>query len=66
VIKPDPRIFRILLERNGIDPASAVFIDDVAANAEAASQLGLHGIHFRSPDQLRRELAVIGLLPAST
>lgn len=65
VIKPDPRIFRILLERNGIAPASAVFIDDVAANAEAASRLGIHGIHFRSPDQLRRELAAVGLLPES-
>ena len=63
VIKPDPRIFRILLERNRIDPAAAVFIDDVAANAEAASRLGLHGIHFRSPEQLRRELAAVGLLP---
>lgn len=65
VIKPDPRIFRILLERNQIDPATAVFIDDVAANAEAASTLGLHGIHFRSPEQLRRELAAVGLLPES-
>ncbi len=63
VIKPDPRIFRILLERNGIDPSTAVFIDDVAANAEAASRLGLHGIHFRDPEQLRRELAAVGLLP---
>jgi 2-haloacid dehalogenase len=64
VIKPDPRIFRILLERNAIAPESAVFIDDVARNAEAAARLGIHGIHFRSPDQLRRELAAVGLLPA--
>ncbi|MEP7183465.1 MAG: HAD family phosphatase [Betaproteobacteria bacterium] len=62
VIKPDPRIFRILLERNGIAPESAVFIDDVATNAAAASALGLHGIHFRSPDRLRRELATVGIL----
>ena len=63
VIKPDPRIFRILLERNAIAPESAVFIDDVAANAEAAKALGIHGIHFRSPAQLRRELVAVGLLP---
>ena len=63
VIKPDPRIFEILLERNAVAPESAVFIDDVARNAEAASRLGIHGIHFRSPDQLRRELAAVGLLP---
>jgi 2-haloacid dehalogenase len=62
VIKPDPRIFRILLERQRIAPETAVFIDDVAANAAAASALGIHGIHFRSPDQLRRDLAEVGLL----
>ncbi len=60
-IKPDPRIFQILLDRNGIAPESAVFIDDVAVNAAAASRLGIHGIHFRSPDQLRRDLAAVGL-----
>ncbi len=63
VMKPDPRIFAILLERNAIAPESAAFIDDVAANAVAATKLGLHGIHFRSPAQLRRELVAIGLLP---
>jgi 2-haloacid dehalogenase len=63
VIKPDPRIFRILLERNGIEPQTAVYIDDVARNAAAAASLGIHGIHFRSPDQLRQELALAGLLP---
>lgn len=65
VIKPDPRIFRILCERYGVAPESAVFIDDVAANAAAASALGIHGIHFRSADQLRRELVAVGLLPGS-
>jgi 2-haloacid dehalogenase len=63
VIKPDPRIFRILLERNDIAPESAVFIDDVERNAAAATRLGIHGIHFRSAAQLRIELAAVGLLP---
>jgi 2-haloacid dehalogenase len=63
VIKPDPRIFRILCERYAVVPESAVFIDDVAANAAAASALGIHGIHFRSADQLRRELVAVGMLP---
>lgn len=62
VIKPDPRIFRILLERYAIAPHEAVFIDDNPANAAAASALGVHGIHFRSPEALRRELARLGLL----
>ena len=62
VIKPDPRIFRILLDRYGIPAHAAVFIDDNPANAEAATNLGIHGIHFRSPQQLRRELVELGLL----
>jgi 2-haloacid dehalogenase len=64
VIKPDPRIFRILCERYGVEPRSAVFIDDVARNARAAAALGIHGIHFRSAEQLRRELVAVGLLAA--
>ena len=63
VMKPDPRIFGILLERHGVVPASAVFIDDAPGNAAAASTLGIHGIHFRSPDQLRQELVAVGMLP---
>ena len=62
VIKPNPRIFEILCERYRVRPEAAVFIDDVADNAEAASALGIHGIHFRSPEQLRSELAAVGLL----
>jgi 2-haloacid dehalogenase len=62
VIKPDPRIFRILLERYAIEPAHAVFVDDNAANAVAATALGMHGFHFRSPRQLRDELVALGLL----
>ena len=62
VIKPDPRIFRILLERYRIAPEEAVFIDDNPANAAAATALGIHGIHFRSPEALRSELVSLGLL----
>ena len=62
VIKPDPRIFRILLERNRIDPETAVYVDDVERNAAAATRLGIHGIHFRSPAQLRLDLYALGFL----
>jgi 2-haloacid dehalogenase len=62
VIKPDPRIFRVLLQRYRIAPREAVFIDDNPANAAAAQALGIHGIHFRSPQLLQRELEALGLL----
>ena len=63
VMKPDPRIFQVLFERHAVTPASAVFIDDVADNAAAAEALGVRGIHFRSPQQLRLELVAVGMLP---
>ena len=62
VIKPDPRIFRVLLDRYRITPGEAVFIDDNPGNAAAAAALGIHGIHFRSPELLRRELEALALL----
>jgi 2-haloacid dehalogenase len=61
-IKPDPRIYELLLERFAIDPHRAVYIDDVAANAEAARPFGIHGIHFSTPDALREELVRLTLL----
>src|SRR5262245_43138904 len=53
IVKPDPRIYRLLLERFAIDPADAVYIDDNHRNAAAAAALGLHGIHFTTPAALR-------------
>ena len=54
--KPDPRIFRILLERYHINPSEAVFVDDNMPNIEAAKQLGLHTLLFQSSEQLRKAL----------
>ena len=62
VIKPDPRIYEIMLTRFPIDPHQAVYIDDVAVNAEAAGRSGIHGIHFTTPDALREELIRLALL----
>ena len=62
ITKPDPRIFRLLLKRYSLDPARTVFIDDVSRNVAAAVAVGIHGIHFTSPDALRRELTALGYL----
>jgi 2-haloacid dehalogenase len=62
VIKPDPHIFKILLRRYALVPERTVFTDDNPDNAAAAHALGMHGIHFRSAETLRRELATLGLL----
>jgi len=62
IVKPDPRIFRLLLDRFGLDPAATVYVDDSPANVAAALELGLDAVRFRDPDRLRRDLAARGLL----
>ena len=62
VAKPDPLAFKLTLERLGVVPEEAVFIDDSPGHVEAARALGLHGIHFTTAealaDQLDKLLAV--------
>jgi 2-haloacid dehalogenase len=62
LIKPDPRILALLIERFAIDPYRAVYIDDVMANVAAARPFGIHAIHFTDPAALRAELIALGLL----
>lgn len=46
--KPDPRIYEFALDKLGVKAAESIFIDDVILNIQAANQLGMHGIWFRS------------------
>lgn len=62
IVKPDPRIFSLLLERIQRQAAECLLIDDSAANIEAANKLGFCTIHFQSPDQLESELIRMGIL----
>lgn len=65
VAKPDPRIFAILLDRYGVEPGDAVFVDDRRDNVEAARALGLHGLVFTDAATLRTDLERLGLLEAA-
>jgi 2-haloacid dehalogenase len=62
VNKPDRRIFEHLVERFGIEPAAALFIDDSPANVDAARAMGFRAIQFTDPTALRIELVRFGLL----
>ena len=62
LIKPDPAIFRAFFETYDRQPHDCAFIDDRAVNVEAARDVGMHGIHFTSPGQLRRDLGAVNLL----
>lgn len=45
-IKPDEKIYRLLLERYSIRPGDAVFYDDRPENVETAVRLGINGVVF--------------------
>jgi 2-haloacid dehalogenase len=65
VVKPDPRIYRILLDRFRLDPSATVYLDDVAVNVEAARAVGMIALHVTGPAQLRADLRELGLLDGS-
>ena len=56
VIKPDIKIYQILLERNQLQAHNCLFIDDNPNNLPPAQKLGMDVIKFESPEQLRQEL----------
>jgi epoxide hydrolase-like predicted phosphatase len=56
VAKPDPKIYYIALEQLQVQPKEAVFVDDVLENIEACEQIGMRGIHFKSPETTLNQL----------
>ena len=62
LVKPDPAIFELLLDRFRLAPEETVFVDDVERNVDAAAALGIRAVRFDSAEQLRAELTGLGLL----
>ncbi|TMI96646.1 MAG: HAD family phosphatase [Bacteroidetes bacterium] len=60
--KPFPEFYQKLLDKFSIDPSQAVFIDDNLRNIKAAEELGIKGIHFHDPGQLKEELMDLGMI----
>ena len=65
VMKPDPRIYQVALEKLGVAPAEAVFLDDFPANVTGARAVGMQAIHFVQPEQALDELRKL-LIPEPT
>jgi putative hydrolase of the HAD superfamily len=59
--KPDSVIYRRALQACKVRAEEAVYIDDIAAYAEAAQRLGMTGIVFQSPEQLQSDLRNLGI-----
>ena len=61
-LKPAAAIYRLLMDRNGLEAKDCIFIDDSMANVEGARAVGMDAIHFTGAEALGRELAARGLL----
>ena len=59
--KPDPAIYRHLLDELGVQPEEALFLDDKLVNIEAALDMGMKAIPFSTVDRLRADLVAAGL-----
>ena len=62
LVKPDAAIYRLALDRFGLEATRTVFIDDNAANVAGAADVGLIALHFVDEPTLRDELKALGLL----
>ena len=59
--KPYREIYELLIRRFNIDPAKSIYTDDNVRNLAPAKDLGIHTIHFRSPEQFKQELQQAGV-----
>jgi HAD superfamily hydrolase (TIGR01509 family) len=60
--KPDPAIYRLVLERLGTAPEATVFVDDNQPNVAAAAALGIRAIHFSGYEVLIADLRQWGVV----
>jgi 2-haloacid dehalogenase len=60
LLKPDPAIYRLLLDRYGLNAEDCIFIDDSAANVRGAQNVGMHAIRYLEPMDLAAELRRLG------
>ncbi|PWB82432.1 MAG: 2-haloalkanoic acid dehalogenase [Methylocystaceae bacterium] len=62
LLKPDPAIYRLLLDTHDLDAGSCLFIDDSPANVEGARRVGFHAVLYENPRRLEETLAGFSLL----
>ncbi|MFD1122985.1 HAD family hydrolase [Methylophilus flavus] len=61
IMKPDPAIYKLIIERYQLNPSSTAFIDDSVKNVKAANAQGINGIHFQGAKDLRVQLKTFGI-----
>lgn len=61
-IKPDKRIYQILLERYNLNAEESLFLDDSPANVKSANELGFEGILFDNIENVEKQLTELSVL----
>lgn len=61
VIKPEPEIYQILIDRYHLIPDQCVFMDDKPENCEGARKAGMHTIVFTTKEEAEKELCKLGV-----
>jgi putative hydrolase of the HAD superfamily len=54
--KPDPRIYRMMVEALGVDPGNCVYLDDLGVNLKPARDMGMTTIKVLNASQAIGEL----------
>jgi len=62
-VKPEPEMYRRVVELLAVAPQEALFIDDVEANVAGARQVGLSVLRFTDVPTLRQALTAFPELP---
>jgi len=62
MIKPDPSIFKEVLNATDINPETCLFVDDFEENTLTAKSLGFHVLHLKEFDQLDEALIASGII----
>jgi 2-haloacid dehalogenase len=60
-LKPEARIYRLLTDRFGLDPAAVFFTDDTPANVDGAVEAGWQAVVFSDAESLRADMRAHGL-----
>ncbi|MCJ7432060.1 MAG: HAD family phosphatase, partial [Anaerolineales bacterium] len=59
VVKPEAKIYHVALEQIQIQASEAVFVDDFQINIEGCEKVGMQGILFQDPDEVKQKLKAL-------
>lgn len=61
MVKPEPEIYQLLMDRYHLKPEECVFLDDTEKNLPPAEAFGMHTVHFKDREQAVEELRKMGV-----